>query len=60
MYPKEIGWKWVFWDNRVLDGDKRRVFVNSVIHIQVLQNSGMSQVTYNIFIMNASCLKLLL
>ena len=40
MYPKEIGWKWVYWVNRALDGDKRRVFVNSAIHIQVLQTWG--------------------
>jgi len=46
MYPKEIGWKWVYWVNRALDGGKRRVFVNSVIHIQVPQNSG--NVTGNI------------
>jgi uncharacterized protein YeaC (DUF1315 family) len=36
-----------FWgDNRALDEDKRRVSVNSVIHFQVLQNSG--NVTGNI------------
>jgi macrodomain Ter protein organizer (MatP/YcbG family) len=46
MYPKEIGWKWVYWVNRALDGDERRVFVNSVIHIQVLQN--LEKVTGNI------------
>lgn len=30
----------MYWVNRALDEDKRRVFLNSVIHIKVLQNSG--------------------
>ena len=36
MYPKEIGWKWVYWVNGALDGDKWRVFVNSVIHLMFI------------------------